>query len=290
MINRLALGTVQFGLPYGIANRGGQISQQEAQKILRLAWRSGINTLDTAVGYGTSEQVLGAVGVTDWRVITKVPSVPEECPCVDTWMRSVVTDSLKKLNLQKIYGLLLHRPLELLGETGETMCRLLTSLKEEGQVEKIGFSIQSPADLDYLWNVFRPDLVQAPFNVFDRRIQTSGWLQKMHQAGTEIHTRSTFLQGLLLIDDAARPKQFDQWSEHWSEWDTWLEQHKLNPLQASLAVALFQPEIERIVVGVDTAEHLAKIIAASRLDGESPPLSMMSNDENLINPARWNMK
>ncbi|MGP1664729.1 MAG: aldo/keto reductase, partial [Rhodanobacter sp.] len=71
---KLALGTVQFGLPYGIANPGGQIGRDDAGQILALARESGIDTLDTAIAYGDSEACLGAVGTKGFRVITKLPA------------------------------------------------------------------------------------------------------------------------------------------------------------------------------------------------------------------------
>lgn len=286
--SRLAIGTVQFGLPYGVANQDGQVSQEEAQKILRRARPSGINTLDTATGYGTSEQVLGAIGVEAWSVITKIPPVPEDCGDVVSWMRAVAMESQQKLGLSKLRGLLLHRPLDLLRPDGETIYQTLTSFKEEGLVEKIGFSVYSPRDLDALWDAFPPDLVQVPFNVFDRRMQTSGWLQKMHQAGTEIHARSVFLQGLLLMNSKARPEKFSRWDDLWQKWQSWLEQQGLSPVQGALAFVRFRPEIDRIVVGIDSSLQLNEILAAAQTPIRIAPDTLACEDEALVDPSQWN--
>jgi len=286
--SRLALGTVQFGLPYGVANQGGQVSEQEVHNILRLARQSGMNTLDTAAGYGVSEQVLGTIGVEDWRVITKVPPLPENCGDVSRWIHDVVTESLEKLRFSKLNGLLLHRPLELLQPSGKAIYRQLVSLKEEGLVEKIGFSVYSPNDLDALWDDFRPDLVQVPFNAFDRRIETSGWLQKMHQAKVEIHSRSVFLQGLLLMDDKARPEKFNRWDDLWCNWQGWLNENDLSPLQGALAFVKSQVEIDRIVVGVDSSLQLEEILAAAQVPTHRASDNLASEDTNLIDPSQWN--
>ncbi len=211
MSNRLALGTVQFGLPYGIANQTGQISRDEAAAILNHAWAMGLDTLDTAIAYGGSEARLGEIGVKQWRVISKLPAVPESVTDVAAWVENSVNGSLERLNIPMLRGLLLHCSRQLLGVRGDTLYRALAAIKDEGKVEKIGVSIYGPEELDALWPHYQFDLVQAPFNVIDRRLATSGWLKRLHQAGIEVHVRSVFLQGLLLMDTANRPVSFNRW-------------------------------------------------------------------------------
>ena len=78
---KIALGTAQFGLPYGLANKSGQVSIKEGELLLEAAKRFGINTLDTAIAYGVSEKRLGEIGVADWRIISKLPAVPDAKNC-----------------------------------------------------------------------------------------------------------------------------------------------------------------------------------------------------------------
>ena len=108
--NKLALGTVQFGLDYGLFNKTGQVSPQIAKAILNLANKAGIDTLDTAIAYGNSESVLGNLGVTQWQVVTKLPSVRADCEDWRQWAITQVEESIQRLRLKKIYGLMLHRP------------------------------------------------------------------------------------------------------------------------------------------------------------------------------------
>lgn len=287
LAKRLALGTVQFGMPYGVANKGGQVSFKEARSILQIARSAGVDTLDTAIAYGTSEQVLGELGVRDWQVITKLPGMPEGCGDVGEWVQKSVQTSFQRLNVSRVRGLLLHKPQQLLEAGGDKIYEALSGLKRDGLVEKIGFSIYSPAELDVLWDNFRPDMIQAPFNVLDRRLENSGWLCKLHAAGVEIHVRSVFLQGLLLMDEVARPAKFQRWSGYWKGWHEWLAEKRLTPLQAALGFALAKPEIDRVVVGVDTLIQLNEILQVA--NGEIPevPIEINCNDINLINPANW---
>ena len=113
-MNRLALGTVQFGLNYGIANQQGQVSHDEAKAILDHASAHGIDTLDAAIAYGNSEQRLGEIGVQHWQVVSKLPAIPEGCSDISQWVADSVKESLQRLKIKRLYGLLLHRPQQLL--------------------------------------------------------------------------------------------------------------------------------------------------------------------------------
>jgi aryl-alcohol dehydrogenase-like predicted oxidoreductase len=285
--NRLALGTVQFGLPYGVANQVGQVGSDEVAAILEHAWTAGLDTLDTAIVYGESEQRLGEVGVGQWRVITKLPAMPEKHDDVGAWVQESVLGALKRLRIPKLHGLLLHRSQQLLGAQGGTIYRALLTLKEQGKVDKIGVSIYDPDELDALWAHFQFDLVQAPFNIIDRRLATSGWLSRMHQAGIEIHVRSVFLQGLLLMEPTNRPATFRHWQLLWDQWHRWLDEQSMTPVQACLGFAMSQPEISRVVVGVDSLKQLQEILASVEAPNVMPPAALMSGDLNLINPSHW---
>lgn len=290
MNNRLILGTVQFGLPYGITNQHGQVSRNEAAAILDYAWAMGLDTLDTAIDYGESEQRLGDVGVTQWQVISKLPSIPESCSDVDSWAQESVLGSLERLNLPKLSGLLLHQPKQLLGPPGQALYRALVALKDQGKVEKIGISIYDPEELDALWPYYKFDLVQAPFNIIDRRLTSSGWLMKLHQTGTEVHVRSVFLQGLLLMEATRRLRTFYRWQPLWQQWHRWLDEQALNPLHACLGFVLSQPEIDRVVVGVDSLKQLQEILANIETLTVMPPKTLTSEDLDLIKPSHWSSK
>jgi aryl-alcohol dehydrogenase-like predicted oxidoreductase len=287
MSNRLALGTVQFGTSYGVANTLGQVSREEIALILDHAWSAGIDTLDTAIEYGESELRLGEVGVGQWQIISKLPEIPKACTDVASWVQDSVTDSIGKLGVSRLRGLLLHRSQQLLGPQGDVLYKAMVAIREQGKVEKIGISIYSPDELDALWPHYSFDLVQAPFNILDRRLVASGWLARLHQAGTEVHIRSVFLQGLLLMDAANRPAKFNRWKPLWDEWHSWLIDNKSTSLQACLGFAQSQPEISRIVLGVDSLKHFREIIAVSRLDSIAFPENLECIDKALVNPAGW---
>lgn len=284
---KLALGTAQFGLDYGIANQQGQIPSVEVKNILAKAKSGGLDTLDTAISYGNSEACLGEVGVSDWKVISKLPAIPDECGDIFEWVSDSVNDSLQRLNVNNLYGLLLHRPQQLLELNGEELFNALEKVKKSGLIQKIGVSIYDPSELDELCSRFPIDIVQAPFNIIDRRMIDSGWMVHLNEKKIELHIRSVFLQGLLLMDSESRPRNFDRWSSLWDKYDAWLEQSNLTSLQACLRYVLSFPEIDKIVIGVDSQNHLEEILKASK--GAIPPLSdsFGVDDMQLLNPACW---
>jgi aryl-alcohol dehydrogenase-like predicted oxidoreductase len=284
---RLALGTVQFGLPYGIANQTGQVSREQARSMLKLAADQGIDTLDTAIAYGDSESRLGELGIGGFKTITKLPAMPEGLTDVATWVQNQVSASMIRLGAPTLYGLLLHRSEQLLGLQGPALYQSLQALKTSGLVQKIGVSIYSPRELDAIYHLFSLDLVQAPFNLVDRRLQSSGWLQRLRAAGVEVHTRSAFLQGLLLMPEAERPTKFSAWSGLWASWHQWLAERNIAPAHACLGFALAHPDIDRVVVGADSLAQLQQLINAASAPVLSDFPDLGCDDETLINPSQW---
>ena len=284
---KLALGTAQFGLHYGIANQDGQVTRPTAKAMLQLAAATGINTLDTAIAYGESETCLGEVGIRGFKLVTKLPAVPDGCTDVPTWVNQQVHASLSRLCTDRLYGLLLHRPEQLLGKSGQVLYQALCSLKSQGLVEKIGISIYAPDELGALCHYYTFDLIQAPFNVLDHRMIDTGWLTCLYGRGVEVHVRSVFLQGLLLMPPTQRPASFARWQSLLHSWDQWLAEHQLTPVQACLQHALSFPEIAQVVVGLDSMAQLQEVIMNA--EGVLPPLppTLHTNDIDLLNPARW---
>jgi aryl-alcohol dehydrogenase-like predicted oxidoreductase len=194
------------------------VSGEETAAILKHARAAGLDTLDTAIAYGEAEQRLGAIGVGQWQVISKLPPVPDGCADVAAWVRDCVRGSLQRLKVAALHGLLLHRSQDLLGSSGAALSVALAATKSAGLVAKLGVSIYAPEELDDLASRMQLDVVQAPLSIVDRRLASSGWLARLHAAGTEVHVRSVFLQGLLLMDPGLRPARFARWQQLWDQW------------------------------------------------------------------------
>ncbi|MBL4766387.1 MAG: aldo/keto reductase [Rhodobacteraceae bacterium] len=284
---KLALGTVQFGMTYGIANRTGQVSQEQIDGILDVARASGIDTIDTAIGYGDSEERLGVAGVNDFNVVSKLPPLPGDVSDVRAWVYEAIEGSLSRLGVDKLHGLMLHRSADYQGHRGAEIFAALNDLKNQARIEKLGISIYAPEELDAVLADYSIDIVQAPFNAIDQRLTRSGWLERLKQRNIEVHTRSAFLQGLLLMSQAERPRKFGKWGKAWDAWDGWLRGNNLSPLEGALCFVGAFPAIDCVVVGVDDVEQLRGIIAASGREAPDVPSLCATDDPKLIDPSNW---
>ncbi len=287
-MSKLALGTVQFGADYGI-NSGIKVDPNEVTNIINCARNNDISLLDTAQLYGSSEKVLGDINTQDFDIVTKSRGFDQEA-ITEKEAVFVINDlhkSLKLLKQKSLYAFLVHHGEDLLKPGGEMIFNQLQTLKKQGLVNKIGISAYIDNQLIEIIDRFDIDIIQLPMNILDSRLINNGLLKKIYAKGIEIHTRSVFLQGLLLMDLDKRPKYFERWSSLWKFWNEWLADNKLTPLEASIRYMISKPEISRVLVGVDNKDQLQSIINA--VDGNLPPIpkELSTNDPDLLNPGNW---
>lgn len=289
---KLALGTAQFGLNYGVANSAGQISLAEAGSIIDLAKAANIDVIDTAAVYGESEVSLGRIGAGDFRIVTKLPPMPQGTQNPALWVRDQIELSLARLGCNSVYGYLMHRPEELDDKDGDAIASALREIREDGLAAKVGISIYDPEQIARAARRLDLDLVQAPLNLLDRRIIESGEARSLHEKGVELHTRSAFLQGLLLFGRDQLPTAFDRWRSVLSRWHDWLERHDVSATWACLHFAASFQEVDRVVVGVDSQRQFAMLLEAAGYANEGSQRAwpeIRTDDPDLINPARWKL-
>lgn len=185
---------------------------------------------------------------------------------------------------------MVHHADDLLGPSGPQVARVLYQLKERGLVEKIGFSIYSKEQLDAITPFFTPDLIQVPINVLDQRLKVSGTLTKMKDLGVEIHARSVFLQGLLLISPHELTSYFSPILPVLNLWHRRVQEQKLSPAQAAIGFVNNIEEIDKIIVGVENTQQLEEVI---RFDHNIPTFNsdgLNLSGNALIDPRNWKFK
>lgn len=296
-MHKLGLGTVQWGTDYGIANLTGMASAGTVAGILRLAQAAGVNTLDTAATYGTAEDVLGAHGAVGlgFKIVTKtlpLSGIKAGAATATQLIRERFLLSLKKLGVPSVYGLLVHHAADLLAPSGELVWEVLSGLRREGLVRKIGCSLYHPAELMQLLQRHDLDLVQLPFNVYDQRFLRSGALEAARAHNVEIHARSAFLQGLLLMPEADLPAHFDAIRAHHGRFHRECRVAGVTPLQAALGFVTRCPLIDKVIVGCESVGQCREILAAaatapSGTEGEVAFFRLALEDEVYTNPGRW---
>lgn len=288
--SKLALGSANFGLDYGVANNFGRISESELSKILLFAQESRIDVIDTAQAYGDSETRIGSLcNGNQFNFVTKIGAEFTN-QTLDHDVINCVNECCSRLNQPRLYAVMLHRPEVLLGNQGNVVARELQILKEQGIISKVGVSIYSPAILTAISSVLAVDIVQVPFNLFDQQILSSGWSEELKSNGVEIHTRSVFLQGLLLMPQSDLPNYFMKyWPDQFNAWYEFLNDNKVDALEVALKFALKQDWIDRIVVGVDSALQLKAMVEIEKSSAPVDVPRLACNDSNLINPSQWSL-
>lgn len=286
---KLALGTVQFGLDYGITNQDGKISNNEAIKITKIANQVNISLFDTASVYGNSEIILGQLTHEFPKIQFVSKIVTSSNHVID--INESVQSSLRKLHCSSLYGMLFHNEKDLLSPQGSTYYQQLTDLKAQGKIQKIGASFYTLQALENALKQYKLDLIQIPANCLDQRFQQSGLLQEAQKQNVEVHARSLFLQGLLLSPNANLPRSIQKFSDKLDFYFSTATQLNLTPLQLALTYLIQTDEINYGVVGCQNSQQFLEIINAyknikeKKLDIDLSSLAV--TNEQLVNPSLW---
>lgn len=287
---KLGLGTVQWGTRYGISNRRGQTPANEVGEMLAIAQSAGISLLDTAAQYGTAEATLGEHGLaTTFRVVTKTPHFGARVikPYHQRQLLKCFDESLLRLNAHSVYGLLIHNAPDLIMPGGTLLIESLERLKAEGRVEKVGVSVYSSEQIRALLNFFKPDVIQLPLNVFDQRLIKSGDISRLKDLDIEVHVRSVFLQGLLLMPPEELPVNLLPYRKPLENWRELVRELGVTPRQAALAFVRDNKEVDQLIIGVETAVQLQECLADYCADVSFSGYDFDIQDVTLLNPASW---
>lgn len=193
-LSELSLGTVQFGLDYGVANKGGKPNPSDVNSIIDYLYKNEINIFDTAQSYGNAEIVLGKTLEKKEKkyIISKLSST-------DFLVREKIETSLKNLKIKKLFGLLLHDT-KIFDNWSKEEDNYVKNLKNHDLITYFGTSIYSNAEFDLSLNNDSVDIIQVPFSLFDQRAIRYNWFEKAKQKNKLLIVRSIYLQGLLLMD------------------------------------------------------------------------------------------
>lgn len=290
MTARLGLGTVQFGLAYGVANSLGRPSDTAVRAILAAAAEDDCALFDTAAAYGDSEAVLGRLrSGAETPIVSKLPAVGAgtDVDAVPALVSEAIGHSLQLLRVPSLYGYLVHHADDLIGPLGLPILAALRIAKAAGQVARIGVSIYDGAQLDAILKLFVPDIVQLPLNIVDRRLLDSGHLARLKAAGTEIHVRSAYLQGVLQMQPDRLPIHLRRLAPRIEMLDQRCRSAGVSRSQAALRFLLDLPEVDVVVVGAQTDAEWADSSAAARISTRIATDGLACDDLELIDPRRW---
>ncbi|MHA1381292.1 MAG: aldo/keto reductase [Candidatus Helarchaeota archaeon] len=285
MIMKLALGSAQFGMKYGINNPRGKIPEIEVKNILKFAYKSEIDTIDTAYSYGESERVIGNIineGKFNLKIVSKFPSSNEN-------LIDIFNKTLSRLSMDKIYGYIFHSFSSFI--ENKKNFEILKVLKKEGKIDKIGFSLYYPNELEYLLSTnIDFDIIQVPYSIFDQRF--SRYFEQLKYKQIEIHTRSVFLQGLVFKNPDDLKENFKKIIPKLKVIQNIAYNFNINVSDVFLNFAILNPYIDKVVIGVDSIENLkSNIMSLKNIEIVKSVyqnlINLYEEDESIILPFNW---
>jgi len=294
---KLGIGTAQFGLDYGVSNTSGKTSLKEVQSILKVATENGVDVLDTAYSYGDSESVIGKClpEQNRFRIIIKTPSFKKSRYTVadGNTIKSAFYESLERLRLSSVAGLLVHHADDALAEGSGFLYDVMHELKSKGLVEKIGFSVYTKEQINQLLDLYDFELIQVPVNVLDQRLIKGDELKKLKNKDIEVHARSIFLQGLLLMDPDKIHPFFNEIRLLLQKYQRFLYLNGLSLVEGAIGFIKKIPEIDHIVVGVNNLKQLKDNIQSFNRTNNHLNIDSFKefyiSEPKFINPSSWKL-
>ncbi|MDX8349440.1 aldo/keto reductase [Cognatiyoonia sp. IB215446] len=299
----LVLGTAQLGMAYGVTNKTGKLGQADAVDLLALARKQGIQSVDTARAYGTSEDVIGcyqsAVELDErFQVLTKLdPGISKKTTAIEVAKATQLSldQSRKALGAKRLSCVMLHRPDQILGKTN-IVRDVLQEQQREGRIGKIGVSVSEPSELLAVLRLPEIQHVQFPFNFLDHRFENPSITALIHERkDVTVHVRSVFLQGLLVARrENVRYERLGTEGIVLREFLETLEGlfEKISAVEIALNYVRCMDWIDGIVVGTASRSELMQIAAAHAAPvNEQMVLTIRAHRPKLsahvLNPANW---
>ena len=294
---KLCLGTVQFGMEYGI-RKFGQPTRADALEMLEFAINNDVCAIDTASVYGTAEIVVGEFIKNNPNVRNKIEIISKLSPNAlegerseyyFTKIQECINQSLNNLHIDYLDVYLLHNPDYLFNDKAITE---LINLKNTGLTKKVGVSVYTP-DEAIRGIECGLDILQIPYSIFDQRMDEQGIFELATKKNIELHSRSAFTQGLMLMDESDIPSSLKEMQSIIRKYSDFCEKEKLSRVEIALAFVCRHSCIKKLVFGVDNIIQLSEIINAYNKPVHQSVLDEASKifagiNEKLVSPVKWN--
>ncbi len=280
---KIALGTAQWGLDYGIANTNGMPSDDELKEIISTANKAGINMFDTAVQYGNAEKRLGEFSTTKSNIVTKIGSFSD----INS-LKEQLKNSFKNFQRENIYGCLFHNCIEL--KENKYLWEELLAYKKADKINKIGYSVYEPSELFALLELgLVPDIVQVPYSILDRKFEP--YFKLLKEKGVEIHVRSVYLQGLYFKNPNQLSGKLLMLQPVLKEIQNLCEKNKFRISQFCLDFIKQNLNIDYAVIGIESQKQLQEInhFKHNEINWKNilKSIDKYSLEEELLNPVNW---
>nr|WP_246323642.1 aldo/keto reductase [Alpinimonas psychrophila] len=281
------MGTVQFGLNYGITNASGELSDNAVIGMLRVAREAGISLFDTAANYGSSQQRLGEFASSEGgnRYVTKFSlSSDGNVPSPE----NLYGASMEQLRAESLHAVLFHKIADLADIRCQQAIEILREARSAGIVSRIGVSIYNASDLENALDVFPDlDILQLPANILDSRLLESEPITRLRGGGAEIHVRSVLLQGILLSEPASLPAYFDGLRPALHALHEFSRNKNIAVLALALGAMRHHPSVDAVLVGATSEAELEGIVRAWQIVESSQKVALPVVPAQLLDPRNW---
>lgn len=293
----LCLGTVQFGMDYGI--QGSKKPNQKAvDKMINTAIKNDIDFFDTASAYGDAEAVLGRYlqNSPDLKhkvnIISKLNPSAFEKNNVENWSNIAVNEakkSLDRIGIPRFYAYLFHNASYIYDDYA---IKALSEVKKRDLTQKIGVSIYTPEEAMKALEYSEIEAIQIPYNVFDRRLDKAGFFQKAKEKRVVVFARSSLLQGFVMMNPDKLPKKIQFAKDYLSAYLNICNKYCISPLEAAIGYVAQKSGIDYVVFGVDSLTQLEEYISIKDLNLSNEMICELGKtfenvEEKLVNPSMW---
>lgn len=277
----LTIGTAQFGLKYGFKNK--KIKKKDLKKILKTLQTNKLKYFDTAINYADSEKIIGNLKINNKKIITKI-KLPKKKINIEKWYNQQISNSLKNLKVNKLYGLMFHDTSDFINNKRKFL-KLIFESKKNKLVSNIGISVYDIKEVEHILKFWVPDIIQFPLNIFDQRFLNKKFLNKAKKFKIKLYARSCFLQGNLLQKKLTLGNK--KTKNIFNSFIDWCEVNKKSQLSACLHFVKQNKQIKSIVIGFDDNEELTQITSNFKKKTFHVPLKFIINEKKIIDPRKW---
>ena len=283
---KLIIGTAQFSSLYGITNLS-KITSSEINGIFKLCEKNFITDYDTAFEY-SNHKYFKKNNTHTFNLSTKISNRDILSKTFEKNITIKIINQIRDLKIKYIRYLLIHSPEELKKKDFIKAMNFIKLLKELGLVKKVGYSVYSKKKCEKLIKYAIPDVIQLPINLINNSFTKDSFLKKIKKNKIEIHARSIFLQGLLLSNTINLPRKFKRYNSYWINFEKEVKKYSITKLNACLSHVLSYQEVDKVVMGINSLDHLKEILNIKKLSNyQIKSFQKLRNDEKLTNIKLW---
>ena len=280
---KLIFGTANLCSKYG--NKASYINEAKSKNLLNFAYKKKVKVLDISFDYDCYNVLIKQYDFKNWKISFKISKKNIDNLNTPTDVEIFIKNLLNSLNKKKIDYFLFHNSKDIYSKKGKVVFRILRKLKKINKIEKIGVSVYSNSEIIKLLKEYKIDVIQAPFNILDQRLNNTKLLKILNTQKIEIHIRSIFLQGILVDKKIISKKTLKFIEIH--KWYNFLKKNNLNSVSEILNFINQHKFINKIIFGVRSMKQLKEILDTNIKNKKNNYSTFKVKKIKLIDPRKW---